>query len=931
MKPIKLTLQAFGSYADRTVVDFEAPAQSLFLITGDTGAGKSTLFDAIAFALYGEASSAGAKKVGAELQSQFAPAGLEPYVELCFTEQQGDEPCLYTVRRSPKHVRPAKRGTGLIDVKETVSLIMPDGTEYAQNQKETDAKLVEIVGLTMDQFRQVAMIAQGEFMELLRAKSDDKREIFRRLFRTGMYRDIVEELARRRKALKSDIDQLRAACQAEVAHVRVPEDYPDAGDVEALRARCLSSERVNIADLEALVGRLEALCAWLRDGSGAALKACASLEARRDAARDALSRAEALNRAYAQLEAASKGLAECEAAEPAMAENARTAAAVEAAYEIAAIHRRCADAESAVREAEAGLAQLRQALPAQEERQQAAEASDKRAEAALNAELESYTRTQERVSHALDALKAVEGDIAAAMAAQSALADQRKAADRAEAAYARARAEYAEKEAEHAAMQTAFLDAQAGYIAREKLRPGQPCPVCGSIDHPMPCVLPETHAHLTREGVEALAAQVARLNQARIERAEAMRAATALIAEREAALERQMDALRQRADQLPGIRDAGTPEEAAALASAHADTLKRQGEAALKEAARRKAEVQAARQAAARELQAARAAVESTRARIGHYERVLPELREALGQRHDEYADAMARRDLVESEWTALTRAYTKDALAALRAGLEAHRVKRAQADGALKAAREAIDGRPLPDIPALEAACGAADEALKAARDEAERLRAAAQSDDGALEALKPTLERRSRTAADYARLDDMYRRLSGNQSGAHMDIETYVQRYHLRRVLQAANVRFREMSAGQFELRMVSDEKAGVGGNHGLDLMVYSAVTGTEREIRTLSGGESFMAALSLALGMADQIRESVASIHLDIMFIDEGFGSLDDHARGQAIRVLKRMAGGSRLIGIISHVTELKQEIDDQLVVTKDEAGSHVRWQG
>ena len=160
-------------------------------------------------------------------------------------------------------------------------------------------------------------------------------------------------------------------------------------------------------------------------------------------------------------------------------------------------------------------------------------------------------------------------------------------------------------------------------------------------------------------------------------------------------------------------------------------------------------------------------------------------------------------------------------------------------------------------------------------------------------------------------------------------MDIETYVQRYHLRRVLLAANARFREMSAGQFELRMVSDERAGVGGNHGLDLMVYSAVTGKEREIRTLSGGESFMAALSLALGMADRIHESAASIHLDIMFIDEGFGSLDDHARGQAIRVLKRMAGGSRLIGIISHVTELKQEIDDQLIVTKDEGGSHVRW--
>ena len=172
------------------------------------------------------------------------------------------------------------------------------------------------------------------------------------------------------------------------------------------------------------------------------------------------------------------------------------------------------------------------------------------------------------------------------------------------------------------------------------------------------------------------------------------------------------------------------------------------------------------------------------------------------------------------------------------------------------------------------------------------------------------------------------LYRMVSGNVKGARMDLETYVQRYYLEQVLYAANSRFAEMSAGQFELRMYDIEKAGEGKNRGLDLMVYSTVTGREREIRTLSGGESFMAAL--ALGMADQIQMCAAAINLDILFIDEGFGSLDEHSRGQAVRVLKNMAEGNRLIGIISHVTELKQEIDNQLVVTRDEKGSHVTWQ-
>ena len=161
-------------------------------------------------------------------------------------------------------------------------------------------------------------------------------------------------------------------------------------------------------------------------------------------------------------------------------------------------------------------------------------------------------------------------------------------------------------------------------------------------------------------------------------------------------------------------------------------------------------------------------------------------------------------------------------------------------------------------------------------------------------------------------------------------MDIETYVQRYFLRRILRNANLRFREMSLGQYELRMIPEEQAGDGRNRGLDLTVYSYVTGKEREVRTLSGGESFMAALSLAMGMADQIQESSASVHLELMFIDEGFGSLDEHAMEQAVRVLRDMSGGGKLLGIISHVSELKQEIEDQLIVSKDSEGSRVRWQ-
>ena len=220
MRPVKLTMQAFGSYGNRTVIDFGQVNQNLFLISGDTGAGKTTIFDALVFALYGEASSGTNKKDGMELQSQFVSFEVEPFVELTFSENHGEEQEEYTVRRIPRHVRPLKRGTGTKEESGSVSLIMPDGTEYPQ--KEADRKIEEIVGLTKSQFMQVAMIAQGEFMELLRAKSDDKKVIFRKLFHTEVYGKIVEELGRRRKAKQQEIGRIRTVCQNEVSHVMIP-------------------------------------------------------------------------------------------------------------------------------------------------------------------------------------------------------------------------------------------------------------------------------------------------------------------------------------------------------------------------------------------------------------------------------------------------------------------------------------------------------------------------------------------------------------------------------------------------------------------------------------------------------------------------------------------------------------------------------------
>ncbi len=1073
MKPLKLTMQAFGSYGKKTPpIDFTKPTQNLFLITGDTGAGKTTIFDAIVFALYGETSSGTNRKDGLELQSQFTGHGLEPFVELEFSEKDGEETKVYTVRRIPRHVRPLKRGSGTKEESGRVSLIMPDGTEYPQ--KETDRKLEEIVGLNKGQFMQVAMIAQGEFMELLRAKSDDKKVIFRKLFNTGLFQDIVDELGRRRKEKLSDMAHIRTVCQTEVRHVVVPEDYEEGEALRELQQKILSSDKLSITDMETFLRELQALCDRLESGEKEARKAYEKASGSRDVCRDAFTSAQDLLKSFEQLERAERALSECVAEEEECKEAAGLISDINGAYEIKGVYQRFMDAEGLASDTEKKLKGQKDALPGLIAAHSKAAALEEKARKDLNTELEAFTRISERVKKALAILdkirdgkkdvaaketellaaeaasleaqrdlagleaqeqewrrqiQGLEGaekllalweiknketdgiaeDVSAAKKLRRSVDSQRKKADKAQQDYIKARQEFVDKNAEFTQKQRAFLDAQAGFLAKEKLRPGEPCPVCGSVEHPHPCALFGEHQDLTREQIDALAKEAADLLGRQQDASGMAAAALELLAEKENHLKETMDKLWERMSktiqETPEGRALGkgpmpegfTVERAEKLLAfwrqqveaegvetkKNADTLaqvqsslrgidekkqllnetverarqkavdrkvalagaraalsglegdkdyptKEGADAALKAATDSKNEKDKAYIAANQALKAARQRKDNAQALQERYARELPAQKEERDRRRDAYKEILGEKALTQDEWRAMVQKYPKSQTASLQEKIDGHNRKKATAEGIRESAQKAIAGRERPVIEELQKAKDQAEEELEAAQKALERYRDDLRADLDAYNALSPRMEERSRIAQEYTRIDSLYNRLAGKVTGSRMDIETFAQRYYLQRILYAANARFREMSAGQFELRMVGEEQAGEGKNRGLDLMVYSNVTGKEREVRTLSGGESFMAALSLALGMADQIGESSAAINLDVMFIDEGFGSLDEHSRDQAVKVLRQMAGGSKLIGIISHVTELKQEIEDQLLVTKDGDGSHVKWQ-
>lgn len=1080
MKPIQLTMQAFGSYGKKTVIDFTKPDQNLFLITGDTGSGKTTIFDAIVFALYGEASSVVNRKNGAELQSQFAAASVEPFVELVFSEKEGSEDVHYTVRRVPKHVRPLKRGTGLKEESGSVSLIMSDGTEYPS--KETDKKLEEIVGLTKNQFMQVAMIAQGEFMALLRAKSDDKKVIFRKLFNTELYQNIVDELAKRRKDKDRKIAQIKTACQTEVGHILVPklvtadgaetdqeqngaadqiaDECRDANKLQELKERILKSERLSLPDMEALLQTLVSVSERTKDKMQQSESETSQLYEVYLLKRDAVTKAGQLMERYKELEDADKELGECEAIKPLAQEWQQCMRQIEDAYDILTLWKQYQEVSGQLEIARQALAANEQALPDQKmaceqaavQLQQAKKVQEQalmdfsEVKTHVENDLEAFSKMAEAKRKVLTAQTKVDEAGKQARIAEESLSDlesnekqwqtqaellsdtdsrmiilqgkqrdiegigadfeswkdeekdcfsQQRCAEEADKVYADAKDRFNKENTAYIQAYNDFLDAQAGFLA-EKLQRGEPCPVCGSTIHPHPHQAEKSA--LTKEELNILSESVRELQEGQAAAAKKAGEAKAMLDAKEKNCIQIWEKLRQKviaysrdemgeldSEEIQGLIEtwkktlkdeekqlqkdkkqlqqlkkwlmkaakdkekltaqknkadkmlADTKAELAAaqaeLKSTFISTYYKSEEEAnqfMEQAEQRKKNAEKQYHSCDKVDKKVRSDKEKTELEIAQHRRDIPNLQDKSDKRKAVYIQLMEEKQLTEPQWKCVTESYDKADRQQFEEKIRQYQSKLSAAGKQKAVAEKAIDGRVKPDMEQLCSEQNVAEAAWKKEQALYERYAEMSKTNHRVCEALMPKMAERSKIMEEHRRLDDLYNLLAGKVTGARMDIETYVQRYYLERILYAANRRFGEMSAGQFELRMCDITKAGEGRNRGLDLMVYSNVTGKEREVRTLSGGESFMAALSLALGMADQIQQSSSAIHLDMMFIDEGFGSLDSQSRDQAVRVLQQMAGGSKLIGIISHVSELKQEIEDQLIVSKDEEGSSARWQ-
>ena len=1060
MKPILLTMQAFGSYGEKTEIDFQKGGD-FFLISGDTGSGKSTIFDAMMFALYGEVSTNGSGKEN-ELLSQFVDVRNDkPLVSLVFTAHQHGQEEAYKITRTPRHIRPAKRtGAKQQEEGETAELLMPDGSQYPGKLSETNRKIEEIVGLTADQFRKVVMIAQGEFMDFLRAGSKEKTELLRDLLKTDYYYQLSERLKTLAKD-KNTAAKTQRANMSFFAGRAVTEGLPeeDAQALEAAKGTVIkAAEKLQPEQVDMLAEVLSGVCARLQLQQGELAKQQTAAQNDRDDCMKRIEAAQPLMKRFEELESAEKTLQECAAQADEIEKKRGLIGKIRDAWAIEPKYQRMKDARAALTNAQTELAAKQQEFP--QLKQTAADAAvlhqqmEKAQQDATAHESEVKTKVKDALK-TFDALdeaekalrQAEEADAKAkanAESAKKALDDFKKQEDAwrkqetelqgAEAAYevckqqnqqyrdlkksledlhgnqkdvqekarqAEAAAEtyvgatqkYQREQKAYDDYRLVFLNAQAGLLARE-LAPGKPCPVCGALEHPAPCQLTQENQQLNREQLEKLRKAADDAAKAQEEKAKESESAQVKLTERQKAAEEAEKKLVENAKNirenvpmataadveamltawLPELQSAsksvqakvkalddvrknleGAKAERDKLEKAAADAQETAKSTAVKKAeaektwnlhqeelssnayrtredavaqrtqareAKQKAE-SAASQAAEKERQAQKAKTEC-RARIQQLDAEMPKKQADVEEFNQQYQQTMAEKSLDETQWQALTANYDAEEPDRLQKEVSDFDQRKSKAEGQCATAQNAIARREKPNMEQLNAASAAAESALKEVSD---ALEAAKHLHSDNAKVLKDLREGREplaeacKAANTAQHLSDV---MAGTESGNRMNLETFVQRSYMEKILCDANRRFRDMSNGQFELKLINVEDAGEGKNKGLDLEVLSIVTDKTRSVNTLSGGESFMAALSLALGMADQIQAATAAIHLDVMFIDEGFGSLDSEALQQALAALVGVSGGNRIVGIISHVAELKDRIDRQIIVTKDRSG-------
>lgn len=916
MRPIKLTVSAFGPYAEKTVIDLEKLGESgLYLITGDTGAGKTTIFDAITYALYGEAS--GDNREPSMFHSKYAEPETPTEVELTFS--YGGK--TYTVKRNPEYDRPKTRGDGFTTQKAEAELKLPDGRVITK-RSDVDREIGEIMGINRDQFMQIAMIAQGDFKKLLFASTDDRIRIFRRIFKTQLFETMQKRLRDETADLKKSADFVKSSISQYVNGIEV-----DESNVLSLDVSKAKSSELPISEVVEILNRLIEQDVELES----------SLEQKKEENEVKL---EYVNAILGKIEAREKGKASIEQNKNRLADEEHRLASLKMALEEQRLEMPKAEAlskEKSILESELPKyddsdkleKEIRRSAADLENREKTH--SQSRTSIEYNAqELEKLKEELKSLGDAGEQKQKLESQkekLSEKVSKVRALTEKLEDFEEKEEALLSLQEKYKSAEAaretaaeDYEAKNRAFLNEQAGIIA-QTLEDGKPCPVCGSLSHPCPAKKSEQ------------APTEAELKSAK-KKVDASQSAAQTISNECHSAKAELDTLKRVIEQQ--IKEWSldcSVENAPALLTPLSGELMDQLSALNAEIREenkrldRKSTLEKDIPKKERMLSERKAELEELGKIISALTSEIKTKKEQLKKEKESLR--FGRKSEAEEKINELTFSISRMKKALEKAENEFNISDKRV--GELKAAiKELMDQQSdEPEFDKAEMLLKKGE--LMTAKNEAEEglktISSRLKQNRSALAHIKEKSVELDSLEKRWSWMKALSNTANGNIQGKEkIMLETYIQMTYFDRIIARANTRLLSMSGGQYELkrRKVAENNRS---QSGLDLDIVDHSNGSERNVKSLSGGEAFKASLSLALGLSDEIQSSSGGVRLDTMFVDEGFGSLDDESLNQAINTLISLTDGNRLVGIISHVSELKSRIDRQIVVTKQHGGSKV----
>ena len=908
MRPLKITMSAFGPYAGEVTLDMQKLGKSgIYLITGDTGAGKTTVFDAISYALYGEAS--GNYRENTTLRSKYASADTPTFVELEF--EYNNE--IYKINRNPEYPRPNKRGEGFTKQSANAELVMPDGSVITKI-KEVSAKVEEIIGINKNQFSQIAMIAQGDFRKLLNCETNERSKIFRKIFKTEPYHNIEIKLSSLFNELKRNREKEKSGIEQYINQLKCNEN--DTLSLELERAK---SGDVLIEDVIKLAGEI------INKDTLEYTKTQKNIES----INEEIEKINSNIKLYENQEATKKAFAEASAQ---LEELKAKRNDCEKAYKSAEAQRERLDdltrkinlinskmpkydelksLENSINERAQSFEKSNNLLKLKQQEitllEKEFDEKSKALEEVKGADLlvQKLNVQKEEIKKKAEALKELKSEIDRCKTEQKNLKNAQSFAKS-------ALEEYGALENEYNQIYIAFFNEQAGIIADE-LKDGEPCPVCGSTSHP----------NLARKSENAP-------SQADVESAQN------LVKKAQEKADKARDtasALKSRVDEIAAnVKSAakklfGTDDNVFDDYNSNINALKKEYDCTLallktaneklnlyKKLDKEIPKIQEKQKSLSDEISTLNTQKASDEAFISENTKRVTSIKSEL-----DFESADLAKDKLK-EYTNLSSDIknaiekSKNDFDDIKSKYDTQKGKKASLENALKEFKEI-------DLASLNEKSLKLNEHKNDIDETAKSLYSRIDSNKSLVDNISEKRDILKEYDDKYVWLKALSETANGDISGKEkITLETFVQMTYFDSIIRKANIRLLTMSDGQYELVRRSDAET-LKKNEGLALDVIDHFNASSRSVSTLSGGESFMASLCLALGLSDEIQSSNGGIKLDTMFVDEGFGSLDGEALDRALSALTSLSQGNRLVGIISHVDALCDRIDNKIVITKD----------